>query len=211
MSEPNERRRLLRDPFDTPTPALFLDRDGVVIEDKHYLSNPNEVCLCPGSKELIQAANKKKWAIVIITNQSGIARGYFNWSDYEQVTDQLLRNLGSSTQISGIYANGHGPEAPKGSWRKPSPAMLLEASRELNLDLQKSFLVGDRLSDMKAGANAGVQTLIHVLTGHGQSERESISAWGELGQDWPGQNPKPELLFIDSLLAFPPSLLSESK
>lgn len=209
MSEPHERRRLLRAPYQTPTPALFLDRDGVVIEEKHYLCNPNEVSLCPGSKELIKAAHEMKWAIVVITNQSGIARGFFDWSDYERATDRLLKLLGASAPLAGIYANGHGPDAPAESWRKPSPAMLLEASRELNLDLKQSLLIGDRLSDLEAGARSGLQRVIHVLTGHGQSERASIKAWAERQRKGFSQNQKTELWFLDSLLEFPTSLFSQ--
>ncbi|WP_115071218.1 HAD-IIIA family hydrolase [Synechococcus sp. UW179B] len=211
MWEPKERRRLLRTAYQNPTPALFLDRDGVLIEDRHYLCDPTEVSLCPGSKDLVEAAHKKNWAIVVITNQSGIARGYFDWSDYERVTDRLLTLLGASASIAGIYANGHGPEASAGSWRKPSPAMLLEACRDLNLDLKKSILVGDRLSDLEAGTRAGVQTLIHVLTGHGPSERAETQAWAEQQQQGFSQNPKPELWFLDSLIAFPHSLLGQRK
>ena len=208
MSEPQERRRLLRAAYQNPTPALFLDRDGVLIEDRHYLCDPTEVTLCPGSKELVKAANQRNWAFVVITNQSGIARGYFNWPDYERVTNQLLSLLGTSAPLAGIYANGHGPEALAGSWRKPSPAMLLEASRDLNLDLKKSLLVGDRLSDVEAGARADLWGLIHVLTGHGPSERAETQAWAEQQQQGFSQNHKPELWFLDSLLAFPTSLFS---
>ena len=209
MSDTNERRRLLRTPYPISTPALFLDRDGVLIEDRHYLCDPTEVTLCPGSKELVKAANQKNWAVVLITNQSGIARGYFDWSDYERVTNQLLSLLGKSAPLAGIYANGHGPEALAGSWRKPSPAMLLEASRDLNLNLKKSLLVGDRLSDMEAGARADIRGLIHVLTGHGQNERGPIKAWAKRQQTGFSQNLKTELWFLDSLLAFPTSLLSQ--
>ena len=209
MSDTNERRRLLRAPYPISTPALFLDRDGVLIEDRHYLSDPTEVTLCPGSKELVKAANQKNWAVVVITNQSGISRGYFDWSDYERVTNMLLSLLGKSAPLAGIYANGHGPEAMAGSWRKPSPAMLLEAGRDLNLDLKKSLLVGDRLSDMKAGVRADVRGLIHVLTGHGQNERGQIMAWAKRQQTGFSQNLNTELWFLDSLLAFPTSLLSQ--
>ena len=209
MSDTNERRRLLRAPYQISTPALFLDRDGVLNEDRHYLSDPTEVTLCPGSKELVKAAKQKNWAVVVITNQSGISRGYFDWSNYERVTNQLLSPLGTSAPLAGIYANGHGPEAIEGSWRKPSPAMLLEAGQDLNLDLNKSLLVGDRLSDMKAGARADVRGLIHVLTGHGHNERSPIKAYAELQQTGFRQNHKPELWFLDSLVAFPTSLFSQ--
>ena len=101
MSGPHERRRLLRTKYNIPTPALFLDRDGVLIEERHYLCDPNEVSLCPGSKELVQTAHEMKWAIVIVTNQSGIARGFFGWPDYERVTDRMLKLLGTSAPWQG--------------------------------------------------------------------------------------------------------------
>tara|TARA_Y100001954_G_C15795031_1_gene597151 strand:- start:1421 stop:1987 length:567 start_codon:yes stop_codon:yes gene_type:complete len=186
-----------------------VDRDGVLIEDRHYLYDPSEVSLCPGSKELVEAAYKKNWAVVVITNQSGIARGYFSWHDYERVTDRLLSLLGVSAPLAGIYANGHGPDARAGSWRKPSPTMLLEASRELNLDLKKSILVGDRLSDLQAGARAGLQTLIHVLTGHGQSERDAIKAWAKRKQEVTDENGTLELCCMDTLVDFPNTLMGE--
>lgn len=208
MAGPHERRRLLRARSRIPTPALFLDRDGVLIEDKHYLCDPAEVVLCAGSKELVKAAHQRNWAVVVITNQSGIARGYFDWSDYEDVTDRMLRSLGTSTPLAGIYANGHGPEAPAESWRKPSPAMLLEASRELNLDLNKSILVGDRLTDLQAGARAGVQTLVHVLSGHGQEERNLINAWVAQQNEACSQDRRNNLYCLDNLIKFPTSLFS---
>ena len=211
MLEPDERRRLLRAPYQRSTPALFLDRDGVLIEDRHYLCDPNEVSLCPGSNKLLKIANQMGWAVVVITNQSGIARGYFDWSDYERVTDRLLCLLKTTAPVAGIYANGYGPSAPKESWRKPSPAMLQEASRELNLDLQRSLLVGDRLSDLEAGARAGVQKLIHVLTGHGRRERDRIETWLTRKQSDYGLNPETEIYYLDTLLNFPVSLLRKSK
>jgi len=146
-----ERRRLLNASFQISTPALFLDRDGVLIKDRHHLCDPNDIQLCPGSQELLEASHQHGLPVVIITNQSGISRGYFDWSNYERVTDRPLEILGSDAQIVGIYANGHGPDAQACSWRKPSPAMLLEAKRELNLDLKRSILVGDRRSDLEPG------------------------------------------------------------
>lgn len=211
MSEPKERRQLPQAACQIPTPALFLDQDGVLIEDKHHLCDPNEVGLCPGSKELIAAVHQRNWVVVVITNQSGIDRGYFDWSKYQLVTDRMLTLLGRSAPIAGIYANGHGPDASTESWRKPSPAMLLEASQELNLDLKQSILVGDRLSDLEAGARAGVPTLIHVLTGHGQSERSQIKVWAEREEEASARHPKPELFFLDSLVALPLSLFSQSR
>ncbi len=172
-----ERHRLLIEPLRLPTPALFLDRDGVVVEDCHHLSDPDQVRLCRGAWQLIASADRQGWPVVLITNQSGIARGLFQWHHFEMVNDRMQQLLGSDAPLAAIYANGHGPGAPASSWRKPSPQMLLQAARALNLDLQRSLLIGDRLSDLQAGAAAGVAMVLHVLSGHGPSARASVLQW----------------------------------
>ena len=195
-----ERRRLLQAPWAQPQPALFLDRDGVLIEDRHHLCDPDQVELCPGALSLVNHAKQQGWPVVVITNQSGIARGYFAWEACERVTDRLLALLGPNAPLAAIYANGHGPDAPSTSWRKPSPAMLLAASLELNLDLSRSLLIGDRLSDLEAGARAGLSWLVHVLSGHGAEERAAAEQWGARART---ENQTCELTLLTSLLEFP--------
>ena len=208
-----ERRRLIATRFSKPRAALFLDRDGVLIEDEHYLCKQDQVLICPGVKNLLEKAFEQKWPVVIITNQSGIARGYFSWQDYELVTDRILEILGPKAPFAGIYANGHGPDAPLNSWRKPSPAMLLAAAADLNLDLSHSLLIGDRLSDLKAGMRAGLPWLAHVLTGNGAKEREVIENWFSQSRDSIINHPDVELLLLNSLNDFPcpNSFLSDRK
>jgi len=194
-----EQRLVLRAPYRIPQPALFLDRDGVLIEDRHHLCDPDQVELCPGALSLVNHARQQGWPVVVITNQGGIARGYFAWDAYERVTDRLLALLGPNA-LAAIYANGHGPDAPSTSWRKPSPAMLLAASQELNLDLKRSLLIGDRLSDIQAGARAGLPWLVHVLSGHGLEEQAAVELWGtQVSSD----NHTCELTLLNSLLEFP--------
>jgi len=203
MAPQLERRRLLAAPCPSPQPALFLDRDGVVIEDRHHLSEPAGVVLCPGARALLHQAKQAGWPVVLITNQSGIARGYFDWEAYEQVTDRLLELLGTEAPVAAIYANGHGPGAPPHSWRKPSSAMLLAAAADLQLDLSRSLLVGDRLNDLQAGARAGLPWLAHVLSGHGQQERAAVQHWWAQTREPTGQNANCELVLLQSLLEFP--------
>ena len=155
-------------------PALFLDRDGVVIEDKHHLCDPQLVELCRGAKEVIEAAKNKGHAVVLITNQSGISRGYFSWDDYYRVTIKMLELLGKNAEPTAIYANGYCSSQSLESWRKPNPGMLLKAATDLRIDLSQSSIIGDRFSDLKAGEHAGLMELIHVLTGHGYKERPLI-------------------------------------
>ena len=196
-------------PFENPRPALFLDRDGVLIEDKHHLCEPDDVQLCAGAKKLLEQAKNNHWPVVVVTNQSGIARGLFDWNDYQSVTQRLLQLLGPETLISAIYANGHGPNAPLSSWRKPSPGMLLAATKDLNIDLSRSILVGDRLTDLQAGASAGLPFLIHVLTGHGKKEREAVESWAKQNQ-LIANSPSFKLALINSLEDFPFEELQET-
>ena len=193
---------MLRPALSAPRPALFLDRDGVVIEDKHHLSHPDEVELCPGIHKLLKHAQQSGWPVVVITNQSGIARGYFGWEAYDAVTRRLLRLLGDDA-LSGIYANGHGPDTAANSWRKPSPAMLNAAAADLNLDLQRSLLVGDRLSDLQAGARAGLRWVAHVCTGHGELERDQVVSWHKHNRLTKRENSFLELALLGTLQNFP--------
>ena len=191
---PLERCRLALDRFSSPRPAIFLDRDGVLIEDKHYLRDPNLVELCTGANALLLSAWNSGWPVIIITNQSGIERGFFNWSDYERVTDKLLSLLDDEKYIAAIYANGYAPNSSVNSWRKPNPGMLEAAAHELNIDLTRSVLAGDRLSDLIAADRAGLRRLCHVKTGHGRVERESVKAWSS--------GKRIDLALCDDLLEF---------
>ena len=112
-------------------------------------------CICAWGRQLIATAHRHGWPVVVVTNQSGIARGFFSWADVDNVNNRVQELLGFDAPLAAIYANGHGPDAPVNSWRKPNPQMLMEASRHLNLDLQRSVLIGDRLSDLQAGAATG--------------------------------------------------------
>jgi D-glycero-D-manno-heptose 1,7-bisphosphate phosphatase len=215
MDQSTERRRLLAVPGPDKRAALFLDRDGVVIEDCHHLCDPAQVQLCVGAAALLAAAKQFGWPVVVITNQSGIARGLFDWNDYERVNDRMLEKLGPEAPLAAIYGNGHGPDAPPESWRKPSPTMLIEAAKALNLDLAHSILIGDRLSDLQAGAAAGVALVGHVLTGHGQRERPAVQRWGhELQHASPGlptsSRRAPKTILLGNLDDFPQRLLLPS-
>ena len=157
-----------------PSPALFLDRDGVILKENDHLSDPNRVELEKGIKNLMEYFTRKKIPIVIITNQSGIANKKYKWKDYENVTKKMLFLLGTKVFISAIYANGEDRNSKKFIWRKPSPKMILLAREELNLNLENSILIGDRNSDLEAGLNAKIKNLVHLKTGHGEAERELI-------------------------------------
>lgn len=155
--------------------AIFFDRDGVLIDDKHYISDPKDVCILPGVKNLLKDTYLAGWINIVVTNQSGISKGFSTWKDYEKVSIEMINKLGNQSIIHGIYANSEFPKDPeKIDWRKPSPNMILEASKEFNINLQNSLFIGDRLTDLMAAKNAGIRKFVHVLTGHGEVEREEI-------------------------------------
>jgi len=167
-------------PFADPVPALFLDRDGVIIEEKEYICDPNQVELLPGVPELIGAARSLGFAVIEVTNQAGIGRGYFGWREFVQVEDRISQLLAAcGLSIDAIFACPFHPEGqpPYGNashpWRKPNPGMLLEAARRLNLSLPRSILVGDNVTDQEAARGAGLAHGILVLAGHGQVYREA--------------------------------------
>tara|TARA_Y100000589_G_C27177315_1_gene639313 strand:- start:2059 stop:2682 length:624 start_codon:yes stop_codon:yes gene_type:complete len=156
------------------SPVLFLDRDGVIIEDCHYIKDPKKVKLCIGAKKLIRFAYNKNIPIVIITNQSGISRNLLSWEDFRSVNKAMIKKLGSPNPISAIYANSYINDKSKENWRKPNPSMIFKAITDLSLNIDNSIIIGDRKSDIICGLRAGIKNLIHVQTGHGIRERKDL-------------------------------------
>src|SRR4051794_9919422 len=155
-------------------PALFADRDGTLIEDKFYLQDPEGVVLMPGAADALRRFRDAGFALVLVTNQSGIGRGYFGWDAYEAVAARLRDQLGAQGLAFDAEAVcGHAPDQPC-SWRKPAPGMILAAAKALDLELTASALVGDRLADVQAGLAARVGRLVHVATGEGVKGRQSV-------------------------------------
>ena len=139
--------------------AVFVDRDGTVIKDKGYLADPDGVELLPHAGEALAALSENGFLLVLITNQSGIGRGYF---DSETVCEQhrrlarLLEPYG--VRLAGIEVCPHAPRE-KCSCRKPSPQMLYRAADKLNIEMRSSYMVGDKNSDVQAGKSAGCTTI----------------------------------------------------
>jgi D-glycero-D-manno-heptose 1,7-bisphosphate phosphatase len=150
----------------TLRPAIFLDRDGVLIEDAHYVGTPAQVRLIPGSADAVAALNRAGWPVVVATNQAGVGRGYFPESSVGAVHAHLSALLaGYGARVEAYYYCPHHPEAGC-HCRKPRPGMLLRAAAELGLDLAGSWMIGDRPGDLEAGAAAGARTIL-VRTGYG--------------------------------------------
>jgi len=146
-------------------PAVFFDRDGTLIEEVHYCSDPSQVRVIPGATEALLKLAEAGFALVIVTNQSGIGRGYFTHDDYNRVHEEVLWQLKPAV-LTAAYYDESAPDRPSAR-RKPSTAMLEEAAREHGLDLSRSWMVGDKTSDIECGRNAGLRTVL-VETGHGQ-------------------------------------------
>lgn len=155
-------------------PALFLDRDGVIVEEVLYLHRVEDVALLPGAAEAIAAANRRGWLVVVATNQAGIAHGYYGWKEFEAVQEAILTELGRfGARIDAVLACPHHPAHPA---RKPQPGMLLRAAEALSIDLAQSWIVGDKASDLSAGRAAGLKGGILVMTGHGPAHRDAATA-----------------------------------
>ena len=197
----------LRNSVDQQLPAIFLDRDGVIIEDVHYIKHPSEVSLEKGIDTLFKAAYKAKWPIIIVTNQSGISRGIITWDDYIKVTNEMIRLLGLPSPLSAIYANSYLINLNDENSRKPSPKMLFKAAKKLNIDLSRSLIVGDRNSDLIAGALAGVKNVMHVLSGHGIEERELILSNKSINGRYLVKDKSPNLFLLNTLNDFPYEIL----
>ncbi len=145
-------------------PAVFLDRDGTIIEEVGYCSDPADVRLYHGADNAIRQLREAGFLVVIATNQSGIGLGLFSEQQYYAVHAEMVRQL-VPVEIDGMYFNSDTPERP-GFRRKPNPGMVLEAARDLDIDLTKSYFVGDRGGDVECGRNAGTRTVL-VETGYG--------------------------------------------
>ncbi len=168
-----------------PRPALFLDRDGVVIEDVNYLHRPEHVRLIPGAGAALAEMARRGWRLVLITNQSGIGRGYYGWDDFRAVQARLAGKLADEgAKLDAVLACPYHAEAkppydrPDHLWRKPAPGMILTAAGQLPLDLARSWMVGDKASDAEAGRAAGLAGAIHVLTGKGRAARAAVERLG---------------------------------
>lgn len=168
--------------------ALVLDRDGVLVREVNYLSRPQDVQLECGAAELIQWAHERDLAVVVVTNQSGVARGFFDWNAFEavdrEITHQLAeRGVAIDLTIACPFHPNFTPDYNEAHsrWRKPGPAMIELAADLLGFSKNASWMIGDKKSDVGAARNAGLAGAVHVLTGHGSKERENTIAMEEEG------------------------------
>ncbi len=159
-------------------PALFLDRDGVIVEETHYLHEPAKVRLVTGIIDVMGRANAAGIAVIVVTNQGGIGRGLYRWEDFAAVQAEITRRLSSvGVHWDGVLAS---PFAPGDSpMRKPRPGMLLAAARKLGIDRAASWIIGDRETDIEAGHAAGLAGGIMVGDGYDCHERQRALGFEE--------------------------------
>jgi D-glycero-D-manno-heptose 1,7-bisphosphate phosphatase len=165
-------------------PAVFLDRDGTINEEVGYVNHLSRVKLYPGVAEAIRRLNAARVPAIVVTNQSGVARGYFSEELVRKVHERIAQELAAhSARLEAFYYCPHHPDAPIEAYRvvcrcrKPSTGMLEGAAQRFQIDLASSYVVGDSYRDMQLGFNAGARTIL-VLTGYGRGEFEHrISSW----------------------------------
>ncbi len=164
-------------------PALFIDRDGVLVEEVNHLHRVEDVQVLEGAAQLIATANRAGVPVAMVTNQSGIARGMYDWRAFAAVQTEIEARLAvAGAQLDAIAACPFHPDftpgygANQAAWRKPGPAMVNRIAEALGLDRSRSWLVGDTASDLGAARNAGLAGAVIVMTGHGRHERDSALA-----------------------------------
>ncbi|MDY3552451.1 HAD family hydrolase [Gemmata sp. JC717] len=160
--------------------AVFLDRDGTLIEEVHYLARPEQVKLIPGAADAVRRLNAAGVLVVVVTNQGGVARGYFPESRVTEVHEHLAALLAQQgARVDAFYYCPHHPTEGSDAYRvvcdcrKPRPGMLLTAARDLDIELSRSWMIGDKPCDAGAGHAAGCRSLL-VRTGHGADLPDAV-------------------------------------
>ena len=159
---------------DALSPAVFIDRDDTIMPDCGYCSDPKNVRIFPGVPEALRRLKTNGFKLIIITNQSGIGRGLFTIEQYRAVEAEVVRQLG----VGLIDATYFCPDVPgqHSTHRKPAPGMVLQATRDHQIDLSRSFLIGDKEIDVECAHNAGVRA-IRVRTGIQRNATGSKADW----------------------------------
>jgi len=154
--------------------AIFLDRDGTIIVEAHYLHEPEKVELIPGAGEAVRRLAEDGFELFIVTNQAGIGRGYYAEEQMHAVNERVAGEFAKfGVAFRKIYFAPEAPDQPSRN-RKPSPQMLLDARDEFGIDLDASYMVGDKVSDIECGWNAGVKCSILVRTGYGREHESQL-------------------------------------
>ena len=174
--------RLSRVSMEMKRPAVFIDRDGTISEEVGYINHPSRFRVFPYSAEAIRILNDSGWLAIVITNQAGVARGYFPEEMIASVHDRLKSDL-ENAQLDAIYYCAHHPSVGEPPYRfdcdcrKPKTGLIDCAAKDFEIDLEASWMVGDRYSDVELARNAGLHSAF-VLSGYGRGEWEyQRNAW----------------------------------
>lgn len=174
-------------------PALFMDRDGTVSEEVGYVNHPSRFRVFPYTAEAIKLLNDSGWLAIVVTNQAGVARGYFAEDIIARVHDQLRHQLESaSAKLDAIYYCAHHPSVGEPPYRldcdcrKPKPGLIDRAAKDFEIDLERSWMVGDRYGDIELARNAGLHSAF-VLSGYGRGEWEYQRSTWELEPEVVGE------------------------
>jgi D-glycero-D-manno-heptose 1,7-bisphosphate phosphatase len=154
--------------------AVFLDRDGTLMREVNYCSDPKQVEIFPGVPEALLRLKRAGYKLIVISNQAGIGRGYFTEAQYRLVEAEVARAVFPAT-FDGVYFCPDRPDLATDR-RKPAPGMIFEAQRDHMVDLGRSFFIGDKAIDIECGYNASVRTIL-VRTGYGANETQAAPDW----------------------------------
>ena len=172
-------------------PAVFIDRDGTISEEVGYVNHPSRFRLFPYSAEAIRILNDSGWLAIVVTNQAGVARGYFSEDVIRKIHQHLVSALhAESARLDAIYYCAHHPSVGEPPYRldcdcrKPKPGLIEQAGRDFEIDMAASWIAGDRYSDVELARNAGLRSAF-VLSGYGRGE------WEYQSQGW---KHRPDLL-----------------
>jgi D-glycero-D-manno-heptose 1,7-bisphosphate phosphatase len=164
-------------------PAIFIDRDGTINEDIGYVSSPSELVIYPHAAEALRLINEAGLKVIVITNQSGVARGMYTEEMLGEIHKRMVEELArDGARVDAIYYCPHHPRVGDGRYRKacdcrkPSPGLLKRAAQEHAIDLPRSFMIGDKASDINLASNAGARGVL-VLTGYGRETLSNRERW----------------------------------
>ncbi len=165
-------------------PGLFIDRDGVLIEEVGYLSRCEDVSFIPGAIDAIRAFNYANIPIVVATNQAGIGKGYLDWEKFEEIQEEIAAVLRkNNAYLDAVIACPYHEDGigqyrfDNHPFRKPNPGMIIFSAEWLGINLARSWMVGDKLSDIEAAASASLYGVVHVETGYGKEQRRQVEAF----------------------------------
>lgn len=164
-----------------PRPAVFLDRDGVIVEEVGYLHKVEDIAMIPSAAEAVARLNQAGVTVVVVTNQAGIGRGYYTWADFERVQAEIEARLLPGV-VDGVWACGYHIDGEVAElrqdhpWRKPNPGMLLDAAEVLGIDLTRSWLIGDKVLDIECAIAAGLAGAVLVRTGYGKDHEPKLTS-----------------------------------